>query len=244
MYVMARNVRRTSTDVKGTAKKAGAAGAPRKRRPRNSLSQDAILDAAEELAAQGFDAVTMRSVAAELGSAPMALYNHFATKDLLVDALLDRVLSRFKAPPTSDDWVEDLRRFTLAHRRVLTDHPWAVAPLFIQPNPGFSSVRIGELGLEILCRGGLSTTDAVAAFGGLIALNYGWASFTTARDFDPDGRGGEVAALLKTLPVADYPLTVSAADDFGAYGSDAHYKFALDQVLIGLRETARPSAPT
>src|SRR4051794_10586088 len=146
---------------------------PRTRRPRGSLTPEVILDAAEAVAAQGFDALSMRAVADRLGAAPMALYNHFATKEQLVDALLDRVLSRFDPEPTTDDWTEDLRRFARAHRRLLVTHPWAVAPLFTQPNPGMSSVRIGEVALRILRRGGFSNTRAVAAFSGIIALNYG-----------------------------------------------------------------------
>jgi AcrR family transcriptional regulator len=214
------------------------AGIGRTRRPRGSLTREVILDAAEAVAAQGFDALTMRAVAARLGAVPMALYNHFATKDQLVDALLDRVLSRFEPEPPTGDWKADLRRFARAHRRLLTAHAWAVAPLFSQPNPGLSSVRIGEFGLDILRRGGLSGASAVAAFSGIIALNYGWSSFTTARDLDPEGRGRDVGATLAALPRSDYPLTVAIAGEMGAYGSDAHYDFVLDQFLGGLRVTA------
>lgn len=231
---MNRNVRRTPTDVKRSGKKTSKA-TPRQRRPRNSLSPDAILDAAEGLAADGFAAVTMRAVAAELDAVPMALYNHFATKDELVDALLDRVLLRFEAPPSTDDWCEDLRRFAYAHRRVLEQHPWAVAPLFAQPNPGIGAVRIGEHALAILRRAGFDNADAVAAFSGIIALNYGWSSFTTARDHDPGARGHEVAAMLSLLPASEFPLTVEVAAEMGAYGSDEHYGFVLEQLLTGLR---------
>lgn len=212
----------------------------RPRRPRNSLSKDAILDAAEALAGGGFEAVTMRAVASELGAAPMALYNHFATKDQLVDALLDRVLGRFAPEPESDDWCEDLRRFARGHRRVLDEHPWAVAPLFTQPNPGMSSVRIGELALRILRRAGFPDAQAVAAFSGVIALNYGWASFTTARSFGPEGRGREVAGMLAMLPASEYPLSVELADEVGRYGSDDHYDFVLGQLLSGLRSALTP----
>jgi AcrR family transcriptional regulator len=213
-------------------------GTGRTRRPRGSLSREVILEAAEAVAAQGFDALTMRAVAARLGAVPMALYNHFTTKDQLIDALLDRVLSRFEPVPPTDDWKEDLRDFARAHRRLLTGHAWAVAPLFSRPNPGLSSVRIGEIGLDILRRGGLSGAGAVAAFSGIIALNYGWSSFTTARDLDPEGPGHDVGATLAALPRSQYPLTVAIADEMGAYGSDAHYDFVLDQFLSGLRATA------
>jgi AcrR family transcriptional regulator len=215
-------------------------GTGRTRRPRGSLTPEAILDAAEDVASEGFDALTMRAVAARLGAVPMALYNHFATKDQLVDALLDRVLSRFEPEPATDDWDEDLRRFARAHRRLLMRHPWAVAPLFTQPNPGLSSVRIGEFALRILRRAGFSDARAVAAFSGIIALNYGWSSFTTARDLDPAGPGHDVGAMLAALPPAEYPLTVEVADEMGAYGSDHHYDYVLDQLLSGLRATADP----
>jgi AcrR family transcriptional regulator len=215
-----------------------SASSRRKRRPRGSLSPAVILDTAEAVAAQGFDALSMRAVAARLDAAPMALYNHFATKEQLVDALLDRVLGRFEPEPATDDWAEDLRRFARAHRRLLARHPWAVAPLFTQPNPGMSSLRIGELALGILRRGGLSDARAVAAFSGIIALNYGWSSFTTARDLDPAAPGHDVGATLAALPRSEYPLTVDVAGELGAYGSDRHYDFVLDRLVLGLRAAA------
>jgi AcrR family transcriptional regulator len=207
---------------------------PRARRPRGSLTPGVVLDAAEAVAAQGFDALSMRAVAARLEAVPMALYNHFATKEQLVDALLDRVLSRFEPEPATDDWTDDLRRFARAHRRLLVEHPWAVAPLFSQPNPGISAVRIGELALAILRRGGFSNAAAVAAFSGIIALNYGWSSFTAARDLDPVGPSHDVGAMLAQLPRSEYPLTVGVAAEMGAYGSDDHYDFVLDQFVGGL----------
>jgi AcrR family transcriptional regulator len=93
------------------------AGTGRPSRPHGSLSREVILDAAEAVAAEGFGALTMRAVAARLGAVPMALYNHFATKAQLVDALLDRVLSRFEPEPATDDWGEALGRFARAPPR-------------------------------------------------------------------------------------------------------------------------------
>jgi hypothetical protein len=131
-----------------------------------------------------------------------------------------------------------VRRFARAHRRLLVAHPWAVGPLFTRPNPGMSSVRIGELALAILRRGGFADGLAVAAFSGVIALNYGWSSFTAARDLDPEGPTADVGAMLAALPSADYPLTVEVAGEMGAYGSDEHYEFVLDQLVSGLRAAA------
>ena len=71
----------------------------------------------------------MRAVAAQAGAAPMALYNHFPTKDALLEALLDRVLGRVDGGPPTGDWIADLRGFAAAHRRVLAAHAGAVVPL-------------------------------------------------------------------------------------------------------------------
>jgi AcrR family transcriptional regulator len=203
------------------------------RRPRGSLTPDGILDAAETVARGGFEHLTIRAVAAWLGTAPMALYNHFGTKEELVGALLDRVLSRFEPAPPTEDWVADLRTFARGHRRVLSEHPWAVAPLFSHPSPGLSAVAIGEHALSILKRGGLSDGLAVAAFSGIVALNYGWSSFTTARELDSGGPSHDVTAQLTALPVDAFPLTVAVAGEMGAYGSDAHYEFVLGGLVAG-----------
>ena len=227
------------TPVTGTAD-----GAPRTRRRRGSLSRAVILEAAEAVAQDGYESLSMRAFATRLGAVPMALYNHFRTKEEMVDALLDQVLSRFVAPPATDDWVDDLRRFAEAHRRVLADHPWAVAPLFSSPNPGMSSVRIGEEALRILRRGGVRGAQAVACFSGIVALNYGWASFTTAQPVGADGGPLDVQAALAALPRDAFPLTVEAAAHLGAYGSDAHYGFVLDRLLEGITATAKASSHT
>src|SRR3954451_23607025 len=163
----------------------------RPRKARGSLSPEAILDAAERLATgSGFETVTMRAVAAELEAAPMALYRHFPTKDRLVDALLDRVLSRFEPPPRTRAWRDDLRAFARAHRRLLIAHRWAVEPLFAHPNPGLGATRIGEVAFSILRRARLTDEQIVATFSCVLALNYGSSSFERARSRRETPGGG------------------------------------------------------
>jgi hypothetical protein len=43
--------------------------------------------------------------------------------------------------------------------------------------------------------------------------------------------------MLAQLPRTEYPLTLDVAEEMGAYGSDSHYEFVLDQLLSGLRAT-------
>ena len=53
----------------------------------------------------------------------------------------------------------------------------------------------------------------MAAFSGIIALNYGWSSYTTARDLDREG----------------------PSHDVGAYRSGRHCDFVVDQLISRLR---------
>jgi AcrR family transcriptional regulator len=210
----------------------------RPRRPRGSLTAAGILDAAEQLSAEGIDALTVRAVTARLKASPMAFYRHFATKDALVDALLDRVLGRFQEPTETDDWVEDLRSFAINHRRILQDHPWAITALFSHPAPGLNAMRIGESALGILKRGRVTGDRAVATFSAIIALNYGWSAFTSARDHvdssDAHDEPPPLGDVLAALSVDEFPLTVAVADSMGGFGTDAHYQIALDQLLAGI----------
>jgi AcrR family transcriptional regulator len=172
----------------------------------------------------------------------MALYRHFATKEDLINALLDRVLGRFVAELPSDDWVDDLRHFARAHRQLLDQHPWALAGLFSHPNPGLNATRIGEVALEILSRARLANDSVVATFSGLLALNYGWLAFAAARDAIPANAAAQVRQALAALPRSEYPHTAAVAEEMAAYARDHHYELVLDQIMVGIWSAAHGTA--
>jgi AcrR family transcriptional regulator len=59
------------------------------------VREDAIVDAVNRLlAGKGFEAMTVDSVAAEVGIAKASLYKHFASKEQLAGAAMVRVLNR------------------------------------------------------------------------------------------------------------------------------------------------------
>jgi len=206
----------------------------RTRRPRGSLDAQAILDAAERVAAGGVEALTIRGVAAEIDAAPMALYRYYPTKDAIVEALLDRVLSRVRPRLGSDDWLDDLRAFAFDHARTLIQHPWAVIPLFTSPTPGPESARIAEEVLGILARGGVEGEDAVAAYSGIVALNYGWAAFAAPRTSD-----AALRTSLRALPPGRFPYTAAVIEPLSRYAGQANYERSLEFLLAGIGGVAR-----
>ncbi|NUU20624.1 MAG: helix-turn-helix transcriptional regulator, partial [Streptomycetaceae bacterium] len=73
-------------------------------RPRQPLlSRDRIVAAALAIVDdEGLDAVSTRRLAAELGVSGPALYNHFGTKDELIDAVVDSVLGEVDLTSLTD----------------------------------------------------------------------------------------------------------------------------------------------
>ncbi len=99
-----------------------------------------LIDAADEvLRRDGLTGVTVRAVAAEAGVAPMGVYNRFGSKDALVDALLIRAISDFRAATrhrNETDAAERLRNGGLRYRE------WALA------NPAhYQAIFLARLGL-------------------------------------------------------------------------------------------------
>ena len=93
---------------------------PGRRRPR--FTRDDIAAVALRIAdAEGFDAVSMRRLAAELGAGTMTLYHYVRTKDELLALVTDAVMGELVVPadePLPGDWRDgdERHRPTLARR--------------------------------------------------------------------------------------------------------------------------------
>ncbi|MEV0297335.1 TetR/AcrR family transcriptional regulator C-terminal domain-containing protein [Nocardia sp. NPDC050710] len=128
-------------------------------RPRKPLlSRDRIVAAALALVdAEGLEAVSIRRLATELGVQGPSLYNHVATKDELLDAMVDTVLGTVDLSMfTGDaDWYRALRTWARSYRAALAAHPKLVPAL----NQGMG-------------RRPNALRQADAVFGGLVAA--GW----------------------------------------------------------------------
>lgn len=109
-------------------------------RPRKPLlSRDRIVTAALSLVdAEGLAAVSTRRLAAELGVSGPSLYNHFRTKDQILEAVADSVsaqvdLSMFDAAD-GRDWRTALHDWVVSYRAALLAHP-NIVPVLAQ-GPG------------------------------------------------------------------------------------------------------------
>ena len=100
------------------------------------LNRDRVLRTAVALADEaGIEAVSMRKLAEELGVVPMALYKHVASKEELLDGMVDIVVGEIDPPAVGADWKGAVRQRILSARRSLQRHPWASGVIESRTNP-------------------------------------------------------------------------------------------------------------
>ena len=80
---------------------------------------------------EGFDAVTMRRVASELGAGTMSLYHYVRSRDDLVALMDDALMAEALVPPGElpTGWRDALIAVARRTRAALVGHPWALVAL-------------------------------------------------------------------------------------------------------------------
>src|SRR6185295_15105513 len=143
---------------------------------RGRLTRDRVLEAAVAHAdAVGLEALTMRTLAEMLDVAPMALYRHVASKDDLIDAMVDIVFVEIGVPAGGGDWRTSMRRRAIALRQALFRHPWAVGQMESRRTPGAANLRHHDAVIGRLRAAGFSVTETAHAYSLLDSYIYGFA---------------------------------------------------------------------
>ena len=120
---------------------------PGSRRPR--FTREQIASVALAIAdAEGFEAVSMRRVAADLGAGTMSLYYYLRSKDDLVALMDDALLGESLIPDDDlpDDWRAALAAIARRTREVFLRHPWALHSL--QGEAAVHGAPVGPNGLR------------------------------------------------------------------------------------------------
>jgi AcrR family transcriptional regulator len=147
------------------------------RGPKPRYSRAEIADAAIAIAdAEGIAAVTMRRIAAGLGTGTMSLYNYVPAKDHLIQLMIDRTAEEYvypgRSPQDSRAAIADLARQA---RDIARRHPWLPAIMNRPPPMGPGTLRYIDYFLGLLAGTGLDTAakmEVIALLNGF-ALMYG-----------------------------------------------------------------------
>ncbi|MCQ9133497.1 MULTISPECIES: TetR/AcrR family transcriptional regulator [Streptomyces] len=135
-------------------------------RPRKPLlSTDRIVRAARALVdAEGLAAVSTRRLAAELGVSGPSLYNHFRTKDEILEAVADSVSAQVDLSMFEDDrdWRTALHEWAVSYRAALRDHPNIVPVLARGPGRRPAGLRLADAVYGAMVRAGWPAAQATS----------------------------------------------------------------------------------
>jgi AcrR family transcriptional regulator len=195
----------------------------------------------------GVTGLTIRSLAAELGAKPMSVYHYVASKDEILDGIVDLVFDEIHLPTTTQDWRTEIRQRAEATRRVLGRHRWAIGLLESRSTPGPANLRHHEAVLTTLRAAGFTVELAAHAYALLDSYVYGFALQEASLPFD-DTNVTEVAGpIMDAFLVGKYPHMAELAAELvlqPGYAFGDEFGFGLDLILDGLeRLRARTSRP-
>jgi AcrR family transcriptional regulator len=208
---------------------------------RTPLSRERVLRAAIALADEGgFESLTMRKLAKELGVEAMSLYNHVANKDDLLDGMVDLVFAEIELPATDGDWRAAMRRRAVSTREALNRHRWAIGLMEGRSSHGPANLSLHNAVLGCLRAAGFSLEMTVHAYSVQDSYIYGFAlqerdmSSESADDFAAEAQR-QMQAYQAVL--ADYPHLVEVVGGHVAktgYDYATEFLFGLDLILDGL----------
>jgi AcrR family transcriptional regulator len=202
---------------------------------RAPLNRDRVLQAAVTLADDnGIGTLSMRKLGETLGVEAMSLYNHVASKDDLLDGMVDIVFGEIDLPPEQTPWRHAIRQRANSARDVLRRHQWAIGLMESRSTPGPATLRHHDAVLGCLRAAGFSIELTAHAYSLLDSYVYGFALQEASLPFDTaDG----VPEIADHFVANDYPHLAELATEHVLqpnYDYGAEFLIGLDLILDGL----------
>ena len=152
--------------------------------------------------ADGLEAVSMRRVAAELGTGAASLYRYVETREDLLDLMSDATGAEYELAPPSGNWLADLVAFGEQARTIFRRHRWLAGLAMTRPVIGPNGIGLIEHFLTLLQGHPASVEAKMEAFG---MLNGITAAFALQEQADPGLQARNLAYLGHTLTSGGHP---------------------------------------
>ncbi|MFC0041521.1 TetR/AcrR family transcriptional regulator [Actinomadura rayongensis] len=211
------------------------------------LTVERITDAAlQVVAAEGYDALTIRSVTKVLGTVPSSLYAHIVNKADLDDLLIGRLCSQITLPePDPARWREQIRDVCVQLRDQYLQYPGiSRAALAVVPT-NLEALRVSEGMLAILLAGDVEPQAAAWGIDALSLYIAGYAletSMVRQRQKDPDAAWvvsqDELIRRFTALPEETFPHTRAHAVELTSGAGHQRFDFALGLLIDNLAQRA------
>jgi AcrR family transcriptional regulator len=193
-------------------------------------SRAEITAAAVELADRdGLDAVSMRRVGAELGTGAGSLYRYVATRDDLLDLMVDHVFAEYDLGSPTGRWLDDLVDVGLQAREIHRRHLWLAELVTTRPTLSPRAVDVLEHVLSVLADHPADDTTKLEAFAVLSAIV---ASFARNEQSSTDSR--RHARYLAHVVAAGTHPHIAALDITPPDAADDPFPGVLRRILAGL----------
>ncbi|MGW5718493.1 TetR/AcrR family transcriptional regulator [Amycolatopsis sp. NPDC003865] len=223
------------------ARPAGDPAAPAS--PKTPITADRIADAAlQVVATEGYNALTIRRVAAVLGSGPSSLYAHIVNKDDIDDLLIGRLCARIVLPePDPATWrTQIVEAYTQIRDQYLRYPGVSRAALATVPT-NLEALRVREGLFAILLAGGIEPRTAAWALDALSLYVSAYAleqSLVQQRRKHPDddwvlGRE-ELLSRFTALPAGTFPQTRRHAAELTSGSGNDRFEFTLALMVDNL----------
>jgi len=190
----------------------------------------------------GLAGLSMRSLAAALGTGPMTLYNYVKDRAELEGLVAEAVLADVDLPQPTSDWLTDVKSVATAIWRTVRQHPNAAPLVLTRRAVSAEGYLPAERLIEALSRAGLSDLDVLAAFRAVLSLVMGAAQVELAGplpSIDREQANVALAERIGHLAGADHPHMAALAQTSQASTMAADFERALDMLLDGIRARSR-----
>lgn len=145
---------------------------------RPALDRAAITTAALRIVdGDGPAAVSRRRLAGELDVTAMALYNHVAGKQDVLDAVAERVMAEVDEPDPALPWRDRVEAVFLSLRAAYRRHPRAMPLVQTAGGATPTTLRPMEAALAALADGGFAPDVALELWSALVGLTNGHAAY-------------------------------------------------------------------
>ena len=206
---------------------------------RTALSRERILEGAMRVADDGgLASLTIRSLAQSLGSKPMSVYHYVASKDEIIDGIVDLVFGEMDLPVAQGDWRLEMHRRCASARIVLRRHPWAIPLLQARTSPGPATLRHLDAVIGCLRGAGFSLELTAHAYAVIDSYVYGFAMSEASLPINGPETVNEVAeSMMLQYLAADYPNLLEFTTGHilqPGYDFGLEFDYGLDLVLDAL----------
>ncbi|MGB9223725.1 TetR/AcrR family transcriptional regulator C-terminal domain-containing protein [Mycobacterium sp.] len=191
----------------------------------------------------GLAGLSMRSLAAALGTGPMTLYNYVKDREQLEGLVAEAVLADVDLPRPTNDWLADVKTTASAIWRAVRQHPNAAPLVLTRRTVSAAGYLPAERLIESLSRAGLSDLDLLAAFRAVLSLVMGAAQVELAGPLpvDRDEANLGMAKRIGDLAEAEHPHMAALAVTSQNSTMAADFDRAIDMLLAGIQARSRPT---